>query len=94
MKKSPLTKYILWSTLGFLIFIGFIKKNNLINLVNAAFQLKKQEARIEWYREDIDRLEDEIEMLTTDRDSLEKFARENFQFARSGDDVYLIDEQR
>ncbi|MBQ7195733.1 MAG: septum formation initiator family protein [Bacteroidales bacterium] len=94
MKKSPLTKYILWSTLGFLIFIGFIKKNNLINLVNAAFQLKKQEARIEWYREDIDRLENEIEMLTTDRDSLEKFARENFQFARSGDDVYLIDEQR
>ena len=94
MKKSPLTKDILWSTLGFLIFIGFIKKNNLINLVNAAFQLKKQEARIEWYREDIDRLENEIEMLTTDRDSLEKFARENFQFARSGDDVYLIDEQR
>ena len=92
MKKSPLAKYILWSTLIFLAFIGFIKKNNLINLVNAAFQLKKQESQIEWYRNDIDRLEGEIEELTTDRDSLEKYARENFQFARSGDDVYLIDE--
>ena len=33
-----------------------------------------------------------IYLLTHDRDSLEKFARENFHFAQKGDDIYLIDD--
>ena len=92
MKKSPFAKYVLWSTLAFLVFIGFIKKNNLMNLVNAAFQLHRQKVEIERLERDNKRLDEEIEKLTTDRDSLEKFAREQFYFTESGDDVYLIDE--
>ena len=31
-------------------------------------------------------------MLRSDRDTLEKFARENFHFSEPGDDVYILDE--
>ena len=40
-------------------------------------------------KEDNERLDDEIRMLSTSRDSLEKFAREEFGFAEPGDDVYM-----
>ena len=32
-----------------------------------------------------------VNMLKTDRDTLEKFAREQFHFAAPGDDVYVIE---
>ena len=30
-------------------------------------------------------------MLRSDRDTLEKFARERFHFAEPGEDVYIVD---
>ena len=35
-------------------------------------------------------LDAKIEALTSNRDSLEKFARETWNFAEHGEDVYLI----
>jgi cell division protein FtsB len=32
-----------------------------------------------------------IKMIKTDRDTLEKFAREQFNFAVPGEDVYVLD---
>ena len=34
-------------------------------------------------------MDKEIDLLTTNKDSLEKFAREEFHFASPGDDVYI-----
>jgi cell division protein FtsB len=47
---------------------------------------------MEIYRQQIADMDESIEDLKTDRDSLEKFARERFHFAASGEDVYLIEE--
>ena len=44
---------------------------------------------MEFYRRDIERMDREIEALSQNKDSLEKFARENFHFAAPGDDVYI-----
>ena len=43
------------------------------------------------WNEEIDRMEHRIKMLTSDRDTLEEFAREEFYFAEPGDDVYIIE---
>jgi cell division protein FtsB len=37
-------------------------------------------------------MDESIEDLKTDRDSLEKFAREQFHFAVPGEDVYIVEE--
>ena len=50
-------------------------------------------ALIEKYEAENAALEDRIRQLTDDRDSLERFAREELQFAAPGDDVYIIPEK-
>ena len=34
-------------------------------------------------------MDEQIRTLSTDRDTLEEYARENFHFAAPGDDVYV-----
>ena len=75
-------------TAVFLLFL-FFKKDNLVRWIQAGFTISAQERRIEELKQDNDRLDARIHMLSTSRDSLEMFARENFGFAEPGDDVYL-----
>ena len=90
MKKSPLVKYIIWSTVAFLVIICFFRHDNLIRWIKAGFTIRKQEKQIEWYNKEIADLDKQIEAMSTNRDTLEKYARETFLFAEPGDDVYLI----
>ena len=67
----------------------FLKRDNVIRWVQSGITLARQEKQIDFYRKDIERLDKEIHMLSTDRDTLERFARENFGFAEPGDNVYM-----
>ncbi|MBR5905541.1 MAG: septum formation initiator family protein [Bacteroidales bacterium] len=72
----------------FVLFL-FIKKDNLVRWMQAGFTLGQQERRIEQLKQENEELDARIHMLSTSRDSLENFAREEFGFAEPGDDVYL-----
>lgn len=75
----------------FLVFICFIKRDNVFRWVQAAFTVHHQERQMEQYRSDIERLEKEYNALTTERDSLEKFGREKFFLSEPGEDVYIYE---
>lgn len=66
--------------------------NNFIRCIKAKMEMADQQRQINEYLKDIERMDKRIKMLTSDRDTLEKFARERFLFAEPGDDVFLIDE--
>ena len=66
--------------------------NTFIHWIKAGLEIKRQESQIEQYRKEIEQMDKHINMLKTDRDTLEKFAREQFNFAAPGDDVYIIEE--
>jgi len=68
----------------------FARRDNVVRWIQAGFTIGRQEREIERYREEISVMEERIRDLKTDRDSLEKYAREQFNFAREGDDVYLV----
>ena len=91
IKFTPLIKYMLASTTVFLVLICFLMRDNVIRWVRAGFTIGKQKRQIELYQQNIRELDQKIGSLSTDRDSLETFARENFLFAEPGDDVYLIE---
>jgi hypothetical protein len=38
-------------------------------------------------------MEEKVNGLTTSKDSLEEYARENFNFAEPGDDVYILEDE-
>ena len=75
-------------TAVFVLFL-FVKKDSVVRWVQAGFTIRQQERRIEQLRQDNDRMDARIHMLSSSRDSLEQFAREQFGFAEPGDDVYI-----
>lgn len=74
-----------------LLILTFGPGNNIIHWIGAKFEIHSQEKQIEQYTREIEEMDRRIKMLSSDRDTLEKFARENFHFAEPGDDVYIAD---
>lgn len=87
--KRLTNKYVL-SLLIFVIFVTFIAKNNLIVWTQNKIDVIKQERIIRQYKEDIRNTDDKLKELTSDKDSLEKFAREQYYFQEKDEDVFLV----
>jgi len=88
-EERSFVRYAIISTAIFLLFICVIKRDNLFRWIEAGVTIRRQEKQMEFYQSDIGRLKEEVNSLTTDRDTLEKFAREKFLFAEPGEDVYV-----
>lgn len=90
-EQRSFVRYAIVATALFVLFL-FVKKDNVITWIGAGFTIGSQQRQIEKYESENAQLDDRIEMMRENRDSLEKFARENYLFSRPGDDVYLVDE--
>lgn len=75
----------------FILLMIFYPGNNLITLIKTKGEIETQERQKRKLQIDIYEMNNQIEDLTTNRDTLEKFARENFHFAKPGEDVYLTE---
>ena len=74
------------------IFIWIVGPGNTwIHWAKAGIEIKCQEKQIRQYQQEIEMMDERVNMLKTDRDTLEKFAREHFHFAAPGEDVYVIE---
>lgn len=93
-EERSFLRYAIVATAVFLVFICFVKRDNLFRWIEAGFTIRKQDRQMEYYEADIDRLRHELESLTNDRDTLEKYAREKFLFAEPDEDVYVEAEGR
>lgn len=93
MEKSRKSRPWLFFVIAFVLFVGFlfVKKNNVVRWIQSGFTLHQQNKTIEQYTEDIKSMDEQLNMLRSNRDSLETFARENFFYSKPGDDVYLDD---
>ena len=89
-EQRSFLRYAIVATVIFLLFM-FLKKDNLVNWVQAGLSLRRQERQIEQYQRENAELDRRIRVMTGDRDSLERYAREEFFFAEPGDDVYITE---
>ena len=84
--------FVAFSTAVF-VFIWIVGPGNTwIHWAKAGLEIKRQERQIKEYQLEIEKMDKTVNMLKTDRDTLEKFAREHFNFAVPGEDVYVIEE--
>ena len=65
--------------------------HTFIHWGKAAVQVRRQEKVIKEYERENAELDRRINMMKTDRDTLEKFAREQYNFAVPGEDVYIVE---
>ena len=80
-------------TFAFVIIITFIDKNNIIRFIDLSIDKYRQERVMKQYRKDIVELDKKIKELSYDRDSLEKFARENCYFHEKDEEIFIVREQ-
>ena len=73
------------------VFLLFLSHNSVLNWVKATIEVKQQEKEMARLKQEIDQMDNEFKALTTDKDSLESFARETYHFAAPGDDVYIVE---
>lgn len=63
--------------------------NTFISWIRAKSEIVSMDRQIREYREKTREMDSRIRELRSDRDSLEKFAREKFYFAAPNEDIYL-----
>jgi cell division protein DivIC len=86
-------KYLV-TTLAFVVWITFFDSNNLIQWSRVVLNISEQESRKSYYRESIKATEEMLNELSSNRDSLEKFARERYLFKEDDEDVFIVEEKR
>ena len=77
------------------LFLGFKfigPTGTITHWIKAKAEIRRQEKQMEQYRREIEAMDKDINDLKNNKDSLEKFAREQFHFAAPDEDVYLIKE--
>ena len=92
-KKKEQRSFLRFAIVATVIFIAFLflKKDNVIRWIQAGITIDRQEKQIEKMRGDINRLDEQINLMTTNCDTLEKFAREKYNFTAAGEDIYIVE---
>ena len=85
-----LNKYVI-VTLAFIVWMLFIDNNNIGVWLRTGRQLRDQEKRMEYLRQEIATTEDRLDQLRSNKDSLERFAREQYGFHEPDEDVYIVE---
>lgn len=88
--KVLLNKYFVVGLI-FLVWICFIDTNNVGQLIRTRWTLRNQRRQIEFYNREITKMDRKLEQLQSQRDTLEKFAREEYYYQNDGEDVYVIE---
>ncbi len=87
--KVLLNKYFILGVI-FLVWICFFDTNNVWQMFRSRRTLRSQRQQIEFYEREIQKMDRKLEQLQSERDSLEKFAREEYYYLQDGEEVYVI----
>ncbi len=82
-------KYFLVSSC-FLVWLLFFDRNDLLSQYEYRTQLNKFKDEKAFYIQEIEKVKTDLNELTTNRERLEKFAREKYLMKKDDEDVYVI----
>ena len=90
-EKRSFIRYSIIATAVFIVLVGFVNQNNIVRWIRSGAEIRRQDRLIEKYNREIGEMDAQIHGLKSDKDSLERYAREHFGFAEPGDDVYVVE---
>lgn len=91
MKNTSFGKFLLVAGGLFILYVTVGSHNNFISWIRARAEISRIEKQKQVLLEEIEDMDDNIRMLTSDPDTLEKIAREKLNFAAPDEDVYIIE---
>ena len=95
LKKLPpaFRNFYVVCGLSFLIWMTFLDSNDLISRFRMNSRLSALEDEKEYYQEKIKEVEKDRTELMTNKELLEKFAREKYLMKKESEDVFVIVEE-
>jgi cell division protein DivIC len=82
-------KYVL-AIVFFIVWVLFFDQNNLIDRVMSIHNLRQMESTKQYYQEKIKIDSKKLNELHTDRENLEKFAREQYLMKKENEDIFIM----
>jgi len=82
-------KYLL-VTIAFFAWVVFFDSNSIIEWSSIRSNINRQEKEKTYYKQEIKSAEEKLQELSSNKDSLEKFAREQFYFHEEDEDLYIV----
>jgi cell division protein DivIC len=90
--RSIRNKYLI-AFLVFVVWLLIFDNNSLIDRIKYLNTLRKMDAEKQYYLERIEEDTRRLNELKTDRDNLEKFAREQYFMKKENEEVFVIVEE-
>jgi cell division protein DivIC len=76
----------------FVVWIVALDRNSVVRWVQTEKKVDELQKQKTYYKESIDAADEKLKELKSNKDSLEKFAREQYFFHEDGEDVYVFDD--
>ncbi|MCK4880422.1 MAG: septum formation initiator family protein [Bacteroidales bacterium] len=86
-------KYVLTIAV-FAIWMLFFDQNNMVDRIRMGSEIRQLEDDREYYQEQIQKDSARLNELTTNKENLEKYAREQFLMKKSNEDVFVVIEEK
>lgn len=81
------------ASVAFLIWMLFFDSNDFSSQLRYRAQRENLEVEKVFYKEEIEKIEKQLEELNSNPQMLEKFARERYLMKKANEDLYIIVEQ-
>ena len=94
MKKvaNIITNKYLVASVFFVVWMLFFDQRDYFQLRDRQEELKKLEAQMRYYVQEIEKTKKELQDLQNNPAALEKFAREHYLMKKDGEDIYIIED--
>lgn len=78
------------TTLAFIVWMLFFDKNDMLSQYEYRSEVKKLETEKEFYSREIEIIKKDLNELSTNLNTAEKFAREKYFMKKDNEDVFVI----
>ena len=92
MKKFLRNKYAV-TAVGFVVWMSFFNDIDLFFIGKSKLQLSEMKKEVIRYDQEIEMTREALYDLTTNKETLEKFAREQYFMKRDNEDLFVIRER-
>ncbi len=91
IRNILLNKYVI-VFLVFTVFIVFFDKHNLINRWETSRRIGEMQNELKYYQDEIKTTKQKKNELQSNKENLEKFAREHYFMKKESEDIFIIKE--
>ena len=84
----------LWTTVFFVVIVGFIDENSVVNLIAQWHTNAELRSEIKHYEEQYAESSQRLKQLASSQEAVEEVARVNLLMKSNDEDVYIIEEKK